>query len=122
MPQQYGPESNQVILVVKSLEHAAVANKAPIWRSVAKLMKMPKRKKPTMNIEKVAKLVKEGQTVLVPVRLLSLGEVPDFAFTIAVASASVPARAKFAGKKAKLVSILQLLEANPKGSGVRIIV
>ena len=119
---KYGPENADTIALLKRLEHAKSANKAPVWGLVAKFVKMPRRKRVAVNLDKVAKLAKAGCTIVVPGRLLSLGQAPDFAFTLAVQSCSAAARAKMAGSKAKLLNISQLLEQNPKGSKVTIVV
>jgi large subunit ribosomal protein L18e len=119
---KYGPENADTITLLKQLEHAAHLNKAPIWTQVAKLVKMPRRKRVAVNLAKITKLAKEGCIIVVPGRLLSLGTVPEFSFTLAVQSCSEPARAKLAGKKVKLVTIKHLVEQNPKGSNVRIVV
>ncbi len=119
---KYGPENAQTISLLKSLEHAASVNKAPVWNEVAKLLKRPRRKKVAVNLAKVAKLAKPGSTIVVPGRLLSVGPAPEVEFTLAVQSSSEAARKKLAGKKVKLTTIAALLGENPKGSNVRIVI
>lgn len=122
MKKIHGPENNSNIELIKTLEHQSVVSKAPIWKLVAKYLKTPKRKRPAVNLMKLTKFAKEGSTLLVPGRVLSMGNVPSYAFTLACESISSPAKLKLENSKVKLVTMVSLVQANPKGSNVKIIV
>ncbi len=117
-----GPENSSVIQTIKMLEHQSVVSKAPIWKVVAKYLKTPKRKRPSVNLMKLSKFAKEGAILLVPGRVLSMGTVPAHSFTIACDSSSLQTRTKLEKSKVKLISIATLVSSNPKGSNVKIIV
>ncbi|MGB9719093.1 MAG: 50S ribosomal protein L18e [Candidatus Anstonellales archaeon] len=45
----------------------------PFWRRVAELLAKPKRHRPEVNLRKIEKLAKEGDTIVVPGKVLGDG-------------------------------------------------
>ncbi len=116
-----GPENPNVIALIAFLEKASRKNKAPVWKQVAGLLQKPSRKKGSVNLYEIDKHAKEGETIIVPSKLLGIGKLSK-KITIAAASFSASAKAAIEKAGSKIVSIKKLAETNPKGSKTRIIV
>jgi len=116
-----GPESASVIALCRALVKASKKNKAPIWARVAELIEKPARRKFAVNLYGLQKNAAEGETIVVPTKILSLGKISK-KLTVAALSVSKPAAARLAKAGCTVISIAKLLEQNPKGSKVRIIV
>ncbi|VVC71859.1 50S ribosomal protein L18e [uncultured archaeon] len=115
-----GPESKPTQELAVFLEKASKKNGAPIWMAVAEKISGPRRRRVTVNIGKIGKIVNGGETILVPGKLLS-GGVISKPVTIASFSASKAAVDKLAKAGGKYLTLRKLVEANPKGSKVVII-
>ena len=89
--------------------------KSPFWIKVAGVISKPKRKGIAVNFSKIIKYTKEGDTVVVPGKVLSSGEM-DHKITVASVSASAEA-----SKKIKILKIEEIVKKNPKGEGIKII-
>jgi len=89
--------------------------KNPFWLKVAGLISKPKRRGIIVNLSKIEKHAKEGETIVVPGKILSSGELKK---KIILAAVSSSAGTK---DKVKITSIDDLVKKNPKGEGIRII-
>ncbi|MFH1501082.1 MAG: 50S ribosomal protein L18e [archaeon] len=90
------------------------------WVKVAGLISGPVRKNSSLNIGQIDKLTKEGDTVLIPGKVLSEGEASKKIRVVAL-SFSERAREKLKDKKCEVVSILEEFKVNPKFQGVKIL-
>lgn len=106
--------------LVHYLRKKARANKAPIWRTVAELLERPTRIRPAVNISKINRYTKEGDTVVVPGKVLGCGKL-DHRVVVAAYTFSEQARKKIEAAGGEVIAISQLVERNPQGSGVRIL-
>lgn len=114
-----GPENPETKKLVAVLEKAARKHGAGVWASVAKFLLKPSRKrKEGVNLYKLEKVAKEGDVIVIPGVLLGVGEVKK-KITVAAFKASKGAREKLG---ASLVSIAQMVEKNPEGKKVKIVV
>ena len=95
--------------------------KAPIWKDVAKKLNSPRRRKVEVNVTNIGRHVKDGESIVVPGIVLAAGEI-DKAVTVAAWRFSPSAEQKIKKAKGTAMSIEELMEKNPKGSNVRIIV
>ena len=91
----------------------------PLWKRVAEDLESSTRRMPRVNIEKLNRVVREGEIALVPGKVLSLGTLTG-KMTVAAFQFSEPAREKIQ-VKGQALSLQELLEKNPKGSKVRIV-
>jgi len=107
--------------LIKLLLKASRENKAKIWRAVAELLQRPKRKRIAVNVGKIDKVVKEGEVIVVPGKVLGAGEIKKKVI-VAAWRFSVTAKEKIEKAGGKAISIPELIDMNPKGSNVRIIV
>jgi large subunit ribosomal protein L18e len=88
---------------------------SPFWTRVAGLISKPKRKSIAVNIEKINKYTKEGEVVVVPGKVLGQGEM-NHKITLASVASTEDAR-----NKVKIIKISDLVNKNPKGEGIKII-
>ena len=106
--------------MISELRKAANKNNAEIWRRVAELLDKSTRQRVRVNLSKINRYTKEGEVVVVPGKVLGSGTL-DHSVTVAAWDFSKNAYDKIS-KVGKVITIKKLIEENPKGSGVRIIV
>lgn len=102
------------------LRKKARENDAPIWRRVAELLEKPTRGRPEVNISKINRNTREGDVVVVPGKVLGSGTL-DHRVVVAAYAFTKAARAKIESVGGEVLTIPQLVERNPQGSGVRIL-
>jgi len=95
--------------------------KAPVWKDVAKKLNSPRGRKVEVNINSIGRYADKGETVVVPGVVLAAGEI-DKAVTVAAWRFSGSAEQKITKAKGAAMSIEELLEKNPKGSKLKIMV
>ncbi len=108
-----------LVRLIDDLLKASAMNNAPIWKDIAERLAKPKRLYAEVNVAKIQRYAKEGETVLVPGKVLGGGKISK-SVTVAALSFSETARRKILEAGGKCIAIEELIESNPKGSGVRI--
>jgi len=93
---------------------------ARIWRSVADRLSRSRRRRIAVNVSRLNRYTKEGETAVVPGKVLGAGKI-DHPLHVAAFAFSEQARLKILKAKGKCLSILELVERNPKGTNVKII-
>jgi len=116
-----GPTNIIVRKTIRVLRSAANKNNAPIWRYVAELIDRPRRLRVAVNISKINRYTEDGDTVVVPGKVLGAGTI-DHPVTVAALGFSEQAVEKIRAAGGKVMHILQLVEENPRGSRVKIII
>lgn len=107
------PELKKLVIELKN-------TKKEIWKRVAEKLEKPARNKKGVNLWKINKYTKEGETVVVPGKVLSIG---DLEHSVNIAAYDFSDRAKEKIKtKGKAMTISELVKENPKGSKVKIMV
>ncbi|MCD6209076.1 MAG: 50S ribosomal protein L18e [Thermoproteales archaeon] len=114
-----GPTNIHLRRLISYLKKKANENDAPIWDAVAEHLSKPTRKRVEVNISRINRYTKDGDVVVVPGKVLGSGELTH-RVTIAAWAFSATAREKIS-KHGRALSIRELIEENPKGSGVKII-
>lgn len=109
----------KLVGLIQHLKDASRANEAPIWRDIALRLEGPARNWAEVNIGKLNRYASEGETVVVPGKLLGAGEIAK-KVTVAAYRFSGQAREKVEKAGGKNMSIEELVAANPGGSKVRI--
>ncbi len=110
----------ELLKLIRFLRKGAKENNAAIWRAVANSLAASKRKRVAVNLSRLNRHTKEKDTVVVPGKVLGAGRL-EHPLIIAAFAFSDEARAKIAQAKGKCLPISDLLEANPKGSDIRIV-
>jgi len=109
----------ELLSVVRSLRRRARDSDAPIWRDVADYLSCSRRRRVAVNLSRLNRYTRAKETVVVPGKVLAAGNL-DHPVSVAAFSFSSQARLKIARAKGKCLSILELLDANPQGSNVKI--
>jgi len=114
-----GPQTLELIHLIRELRKLAFKEKVGLWKRAVELLEVPTRRRRVVNLYKIEKYTKDDETALVPGKVLSMG---DFNRKINVAAYqfSNEAREKI-NKTGKAISIQELMKKNPKGKKVRIL-
>ncbi len=116
MVKRTGPTNFQLQGLINDLN----ASECRIWQRVADDLSKSTRQRRIVNIYKLDKFANEGETVVVPGKILSVGELSK-KLDVAAFSFSEEAKKKIINAKGKVLSIHELLQKNPKGNKVRIL-
>jgi len=105
------PELAETIILTKKNE---------AWLPVASLLSYPRRKQISKNLDEIDKESREGDTIIVPGKVLGNGEVSKKIRVVGI-SFSKSAREKLKARKCEIVSILEEIKVNPKANGLKIL-
>jgi large subunit ribosomal protein L18e len=97
-------------------------SKRRIWREVFNWLNKPNNERVAINISKINRNTKENEIVLVPGKVLSNGNLDHKLASIAAVSFSKSAREKISNDGVITETIEDLLNRNPEGRNVKIIV
>ena len=114
------PTNPELLSVIRSLRKKAKDSNAPIWRDVAEDLMASKRRRIAVNLSRLNRHTKTKETVVVPGKVLGAGTL-NHPVTVAAFSFSTQAKLKITQAKGKCLSIIELMEAKPEGSNVKII-
>ncbi|MDN7024170.1 50S ribosomal protein L18e [Methanoculleus sp. FWC-SCC1] len=106
--------------LIAMLKDASRTHEAKIWREIAKRLDSPAKSYAEVNISKIQRYANEGETILVPGKVLGSG-VLELPVTVAALNFSEAAASKITGANGTCMSIEDLIRDNPKGSRVRIL-
>jgi len=90
------------------------------WIEVAKIISSSTRKYSALNLDEIDKQTSEGDTVVVPGKVLGVGKLTK-KIRIAALGFSDSALTKIKEKKSEAVSILEEANKNPQAKGIKII-
>lgn len=94
--------------------------KAAIWRDIALRLEAPSRVWAEANLSKIEKYAAEGETVIVPGKVLAAGDISK-KVNVAAYSFSAKAAAAIVAAGGRTMTIRELMEENPSGSKIRIL-
>lgn len=120
MPRTVEYEDPNRIELIKTLRESARKEEAGIWNKLADELSRSSRQRREVNLWKLSKYTKEGDTVIVPGKVLGDGELKH-KINIAAYKFSENARKKIEESGGKLMTIKELIKKNPKGSNIRLI-
>lgn len=101
------------------VETVFLAKKNKGWLDVAAKLSTPTRNRIEINLEKLNDF-KEGEKIVVPGKILSVGEVSKKLNVIAL-KFSARAKEKLLNSKCEVSSILEEIKKNPEGKGIKIL-
>lgn len=110
-----GPTTLELQKLIQELKEASIKHKAGIWKTVARELEKPTRRRRVVNVYKLNLVTKPNETVVIPGKLLGTGEVTH---PVKVAAYQFSSSAR---ERVKAMSIQELIKENPKGKDVRII-
>lgn len=96
------------------------AKKNDAWVGIAGILSGPRRNRICINLEKISKNSKAGETIVIPGKVLSQGEI-DKKIKIVALNFSEKAKEKLLSAKCEVVSILNEMKLNPSAKGIKII-
>jgi large subunit ribosomal protein L18e len=96
------------------------AKKNDSWVGVAGILSGPRRKRICINLEEINKHSKAGETIVIPGKVLSQGEI-DKKIKVVALNFSGKAKEKLLSAKCEVVSILDEIKSNPSAKGIKII-
>ena len=102
------------------VETIILAKKNPEWQRVAGILSGPRRKRLDLNIKDLDTRAVEGKTLIVPGKILSLGEIHK-KFKIAALSFSKKAHEKLLNAKCDASTILEEIKKNPKAKDIEVL-
>lgn len=105
--------------LVRSLRKASAKNRAPVWREISRCLSKSRRNMARINLSRISRLTEDGETVAVPGKVLGTGRL-DHKVTIAALAFTASVREKVGLAGGACITLSQLLEENPKGTGVKI--
>jgi large subunit ribosomal protein L18e len=101
-------------------ETMALVRKTVGWAKYSRMLSMPAKLHVSVNLSEIDKITSVGDTVLVPGRVLSNGEITR-RIRICSFGISASAREKLKKTKSEWVTIAQEIKANPKAEGLKIV-
>ena len=114
-----GPTNPLLKGLIQELRKKAQEQGANIWKRVADDLEKPARQKRIVNLYKINKYTKENETVIIPGKVLAVGDL-DHNVTIAAFKFSGAALDKI-NKVGKAIPINELIQEDPKGKRIRIL-
>lgn len=112
-----GIENKMLLELIAELKKAD----KEIWKKVARELSKPTRRRPSVNVSKIEEYVNDGETVVVPGKVLGAGYLSK-KVDVAAFSFSGSARALIEKNGGKIMGIEDLMKANPEGKNVRVLV
>ena len=120
MVKRIGPQNLELKNLIEDLKILGNKEDVRLWKRIADDLERPTNARRKVNLYKIDKHTREGETALVPGKVLSLGNLTKKR-TIAAYQFSDNALIKINESKGKAISIKELMKENPKGKKVRII-
>lgn len=102
------------------VETIIVAKKNKAWREVAGLISSSRKNQKNINLKEIDKIAKEKETIVIPGKILSGGELNKKIKIVAI-NFSEKAKEKIIKAGSEAVIMIQEIKSNPEAKGVKII-
>lgn len=102
------------------VETIRLAMKNRSWLPLAKILSSPSGKLTAVNLKEIDKKTSVGDTVVIPGKILSLGDITK-KIRLCALSISDSAREKLKKSKSEIISIAEEIKKNPKAEGLKVI-
>ena len=96
------------------------AKKNENWLEVASMLAGPRRNRININLEEIDKEAKEGETIVIPGKVLSQGEVSK-KIKIVSLNFSEKAKEKLLNAGVELLNILEEIKKNPQAKNIKVL-
>ncbi|TRZ54109.1 50S ribosomal protein L18e [archaeon] len=120
MPQRTGSSNTNLQALIAGMRSSGHKEGSNFLLKIADELAKPSRGRANVNLSRIEKSCSAKEEVIIPGKLLADGILTK-QVTVACFSSSEAARKKIESAGGKIISIEQLIEKNPKGTGVRII-
>ena len=118
MVKRTGPTNYQLQQLIVEIEPHA--KKSDFWRRISDDLQKPTRQRRSVNIYKINEYSLDGETIIVPGKVLAVGDITK-KVDVAALNFSTEAKRKITEAKGKAISITELLQQNPQAKKVRIL-
>ena len=105
----------------KVIETIIAAKKEENWKEVAGILSSSRKNKININLDKINKNAKQGEKILIPGKVLSMGDI-DKKINVIALGFSEKAREKLLKAKCEVSIILHEIKKNPGAKGIRILI
>ena len=119
MAKRTGPQTLALKNLIRDLSKLGKKNNVNLWLRIARDLSRPTRIRRTVNLYKIDKHTRDGETAIVPGKVLSVGDLTK-KLTVAAYQFSGKAEEKI-NKVGKAIKIQELMKSNPEGKKIRII-
>jgi large subunit ribosomal protein L18e len=102
------------------VETILLAKKNEKWQKIAGILAGPRRVWREVNLSEIEEKSKDGETVVVPGKILSMGELKKKIKVVAF-SFSEKAKEKILKSKGEINSIYEEIKKNPEAKGIKIL-
>lgn len=109
----------ELISLIRDLKKQSQESQTALWLKVADSLTSSRKNSVAVNVSRLNRYTKEGETVVVPGKVLGAGK-PDHALTVAAFAFSDVAKAKIQNTKGNCLSIRDLMKKNPTGKNVKL--
>jgi len=106
--------------LISLLKSTSRENEVNIWRDIADRLEGPARNYAEVNLSKINRYVANGDTIIVPGKVLGSGMI-EASVRVAALNFSASASEKIREANGECMSIEELITANPSGSRVRVL-
>ena len=108
-----------LIELINKLNKKSKSEDAAIWKDVAQRLERSNRRTAEVNLSDIARHAEAGETILVPGKVLSNGDLTEKVDVVAL-KFSAKAQEKIESAGGECIAIDEIIETNPKGSNIRI--
>ena len=108
-----------LIELINKLYEKSRSEDAAIWKDVAQRLERSNRRTAEVNLSDIDRHAEDGETILVPGKVLSNGDL-DKKVDVVAFKFSAKAQEKIENAGGECISIEEIMESNPKGSNIRI--
>ena len=108
-----------IVLLIDELKRESRESGTAIWRDIARRLEKPRRNWAEVNISRLEIHANDGDTIVVPGKVLGAGSLSK-KLTVAAFRFSESAKEMIKKAGGRDLTIEELVEENPSGSGVRI--
>ncbi len=105
------PNLQRLITELARLTHSS---SQAVWRDLAERLAKPRRNRAEVNVSRIARYTKEGDTVAVPGKVLGAGRI-SHAVTVAALAFSESAVRKITAAGGRCISLEELMKGGAKG-------
>ncbi len=110
----------RLVSLIFDLKAKSRETEAPIWRDIASRLESPRRNWAETNLSKLERYAKDGETVVVPGKVLAAGSVTK-KLTVAAYDFSEAAVQGIRAAGGEAVTLREIMESNPEGTGIRML-
>lgn len=109
----------ELITLIRDLKKQSQETQTELWRSLAGRLTSSKRSRVAVNLSRLNRFTKDGETVVVPGKVLGAGKL-DHPLTVGAFTFSEVAKSKIQNGKGNCLSIRDLMKKNPMGKNVKL--